>query len=391
MPHYLLIAITLASALAPTTAFAPTHLGSRPTIGRLAAASSFEEDLLLTIQVIRDHEARSTTVSTKQFLQQVKAAASVESDVVDIAVPYDSAALLAYEAHLAAGDGTTFADFKVSYVAETVNMVKAKKAAREGAKAPPAATKTVEAPAVVVVDIAVPYDAAARLAYEAAGSPGDFDAFKATYEADAVAMVTAKKTASDAAKAPPKVATAPAEVVGIAVPYDAAAKLAFEAAGSKGDFSAFKATYEAEAVAMVTAKKAASDAAKAPKKEAPKAEVVDISIPYDAAAMLAFEAAGSKGEFAAFKATYEAKAVAMVTAKKAAVDAAKAAPKKEAAPPKTETVDISVPYDAAAQLAYEAAGKPGDYGAFKTTYEAEAVYMAKEKWEAQQRPKSIAA
>jgi hypothetical protein len=43
------------------------------------------------------------------------------------------------------------------------------------------------------VDLSIPYDAAARLAYEAAGSKGDYAAFKAKYEADAVADVIAKK------------------------------------------------------------------------------------------------------------------------------------------------------------------------------------------------------
>ena len=42
-------------------------------------------------------------------------------------------------------------------------------------------------------DVSIPYDAAAQLAYAAAGSPGDFESFKAKYEADAVADVIAKK------------------------------------------------------------------------------------------------------------------------------------------------------------------------------------------------------
>lgn len=42
-------------------------------------------------------------------------------------------------------------------------------------------------------DVSIPYDAAARLAYEQAGSPGDFAAFKTKYEADAVALVKSKQ------------------------------------------------------------------------------------------------------------------------------------------------------------------------------------------------------
>ena len=45
------------------------------------------------------------------------------------------------------------------------------------------------------VDVSIPYDAAARLAYEEAGSEGDFEEFKAKYEADAVADVIAKNKA----------------------------------------------------------------------------------------------------------------------------------------------------------------------------------------------------
>jgi hypothetical protein len=47
------------------------------------------------------------------------------------------------------------------------------------------------------VDLSIPYDAAARLEYEKAGKPGDFGAFKAKYEAEAVAKVIAKKKARD--------------------------------------------------------------------------------------------------------------------------------------------------------------------------------------------------
>lgn len=44
-------------------------------------------------------------------------------------------------------------------------------------------------------DLSIPYDAAAQLAYKKAGSQGDYAAFKAKYEADAVADVIAKRKA----------------------------------------------------------------------------------------------------------------------------------------------------------------------------------------------------
>jgi hypothetical protein len=68
---------------------------------------------------------------------------------------------------------------------------------------PAAAVVVAEEPAPVadVVDLSIPYDAAAKKAYEEAGSPGDYDAFKAKFEADAVADATAKKKARDEAAA----------------------------------------------------------------------------------------------------------------------------------------------------------------------------------------------
>ena len=60
---------------------------------------------------------------------------------------------------------------------------------RSGSAAPAAAAA---APAFDG-DISIPYDAAAKLAYEKAGSPGDYAAFKTKYEADAVAAVKAKQ------------------------------------------------------------------------------------------------------------------------------------------------------------------------------------------------------
>jgi len=128
------------------------------------------------------------------------------------------------------------------------------------------------------VDLSIPYDAAAKLAHEASDKSVSYDAFKAKYEADAVADVMAK-------------------YVDISIPYDAAAKLAYEASDKSMAYDAFKAKYEADAVADVMAK------------------YVDISIPYDAAAKLAYEASDKSMAYDAFKAKYEADAVADVMAK----------------------------------------------------------------------------
>jgi len=85
------------------------------------------------------------------------------------------------------------------------------------------------------VDLSIPYDAAAKLAYEASDKSIAYDAFKAKYEADAVADVMAK-------------------YVDLSIPYDAAAKLAYEASDKSIAYDAFKAKYEADAVADVIAK-----------------------------------------------------------------------------------------------------------------------------------------
>lgn len=54
-----------------------------------------------------------------------------------------------------------------------------------------------EESAAVPIDITIPYDAAAQLAYEASDKSLTYDAFTTKYDADAIAMVTSKKAAKD--------------------------------------------------------------------------------------------------------------------------------------------------------------------------------------------------
>lgn len=270
----------LLALCASTSAFsiAPAQRPTTSLFGIKGAAASAEEDLMLTLKVIMDHSERSTTASKDQFIAQMEEAKKVEEnepEPIDISIPYDAPAKLAYEAAGGKGD---YAAFKEKYEADAVADVIAK-----------------NAPAV---DLSIPYDAAAKLAYEAAGSPGDYAAFKTKYEEDAVAAVIAKN----------------APAVDLSIPYDAPAKLAYEKAGGKGDYAAFKEKYEADAVADVIAKNAPPKE-EAPAAAAPAAAAADISVPYDAAAKLAYEKAGSPGDFAAFKAKYEEEAVAQVIAK----------------------------------------------------------------------------
>ena len=176
------------------------------------AAASFEEDLMLTLQIIMDHQARSTTVSKDQFISQMKEIQSVaEEESFDVSIPYDAAAQLAYEA---SDKSMPYEDFKIKYEADAVALVKSKQP----------------------IDISIPYDAAARLAFEASDKIIPFADFKAKSEAEAVALVKSKQP------------------IDLSVPYDAAARLAYEASDRSIPFTDFKSKYEADAVAQVIAK-----------------------------------------------------------------------------------------------------------------------------------------
>eukprot|EP00547_Thalassionema_nitzschioides_P000830 CAMPEP_0194199614 /NCGR_PEP_ID=MMETSP0156-20130528/572_1 /TAXON_ID=33649 /ORGANISM="Thalassionema nitzschioides, Strain L26-B" /LENGTH=182 /DNA_ID=CAMNT_0038924537 /DNA_START=15 /DNA_END=563 /DNA_ORIENTATION=- len=96
--------------------------------------------------------------------------------------------------------------------------------------------------------VAIEYDAAARLAFKAAGGKGSFDAFKVQYEYESSFMC--------AAKAAKRFGTGNKM---LAIEYDAAARLAFAADSSATDYAAFKEKYEKEAVKVASDKKKARD------------------------------------------------------------------------------------------------------------------------------------
>jgi hypothetical protein len=137
-------------------------------------AASFEEDLMLTLQVIMDHDVRSTTVSKEQFISQMQEVKSIPEPEtpVDLSIPYDAAARLAYAD---SDESLPFADFKAKYEADAVAMVISKKP----------------------VDLSIPYDAAVVLAFKNSDRSIPYSEFKAQYEADAVAQVVAKKKARE--------------------------------------------------------------------------------------------------------------------------------------------------------------------------------------------------
>jgi hypothetical protein len=233
------------------------------------AAASAADDLALTLQIILDHSSRSSTVSKEQFIQQMEevvAAKDEEPEEVDISIPYNAAAKLAYEA---SDKSMSFVDFEPKYLAQAVAEVIAKQP----------------------VDISIPYDATAKLAYEASDKSMAYADFKVKYLADAVAEVIAKQPEKTVAKQPEK-------TVDISIPYDATAKLAYEASDKSMAYADFKVKYLADAVAEVIAK-----------------QPVDISIPYDATAKLAYEASDKSMAYADFKVKYLADAVAEVIAK----------------------------------------------------------------------------
>lgn len=113
-------------------------------------------------------------------------------------------------------------------------------------------------------DRSIDYDAAARLSYEAAGSIGDFDAFKTTYIADTCEMVAAKhktrieeaaRVADESLKvARHKQLEEEAKLARWPVDYDAAARLSYELSGLREQFNVFKSNYLVDTSAMVAEK-----------------------------------------------------------------------------------------------------------------------------------------
>ena len=159
-----------------------------------------------------------------------------------------------------------------------------------------------EPPAAASVD----YDATVRLAYDAAGSSGDFDSFKTTYLADASAMVGKKyqdAAAADAAAAKAseekKAAEAKAkkEAEEIAAAADAAAAKAAEeknAAEAKAKKEAEEKAAAADAAAAKAAEEKKAAEAKAKKEAEEKAAAADAAAAKAAEEKKAAEAKAKK-------------------------------------------------------------------------------------------------
>jgi hypothetical protein len=165
-------------------------------------AATAEEDLMLTLRIIMDHELRSTTTSKEQYISQMTEISTSKSEtksldeLVDVSVPYDAAAQLAYNA----SDKTmAFEDFKQQYLADAVADVIAKQRQPKKPAAPVAAAPVVEATSIpaAMIDVSIPYDAPAALAYASSDKTMEYSEFKAKYEADAVADVMSKRQKSE--------------------------------------------------------------------------------------------------------------------------------------------------------------------------------------------------
>ena len=112
-------------AFTPTLNVAKTH--NSISLSATPAATSREEDLMLTLKVIMDHAERSSTVSKEQFIQQVEDSQNVAdapSETIDVSIPYDATVQLAYEA---SDKSVSFDEFKPKYLAQAISEVVAKK------------------------------------------------------------------------------------------------------------------------------------------------------------------------------------------------------------------------------------------------------------------------
>jgi len=111
-----------------------------------------------------------------------------KKSTADVSIPYDAAAHLAHDEYCASGKEIDFESFKTKYEQMTVASIKAKAMERD------------LVPQTDKVDVSIPYDAAAKLAYDqwlAAngkwGSDAEYEKYKAKYEEMCVAQVTYKK------------------------------------------------------------------------------------------------------------------------------------------------------------------------------------------------------
>eukprot|EP00979_Chaetoceros_neogracilis_P000002 scaffold3_cov114-Chaetoceros_neogracile.AAC.1 len=340
-------------------------------------------------------------------------------DTVDISIPYDAAARNAYEI---SSKSLAYPEFKVKYEAAAIELVKSK---QDTAATADELDDT--------IDVSIPYDAAARNAYEISSKSLAYPEFKVKYEGAAIELVKSKQDTATAFLAALQSTKSPttldvdgteyADSVGneaaiefnkkeereILVDKDSsnaastrkvgewsasgirgirevvtstessflsftrskiaetlaawkqiAARNAYEISSKSIAYPEFKVKYEAAAIKLVNSKQVT--AATADELD----DTIDVSIPYDAAARNAYEISSKSIAYPEFKVKYEAAAIELVKSKQ---DTAATADELD------DTIDVSIPYDAAARNAYEISSKLIAYPEFKVKYEAAAIEL----------------
>eukprot|EP00526_Cylindrotheca_closterium_P019921 CAMPEP_0113617458 /NCGR_PEP_ID=MMETSP0017_2-20120614/8792_1 /TAXON_ID=2856 /ORGANISM="Cylindrotheca closterium" /LENGTH=140 /DNA_ID=CAMNT_0000526857 /DNA_START=42 /DNA_END=460 /DNA_ORIENTATION=+ /assembly_acc=CAM_ASM_000147 len=130
----ILVSLPFVAPFAPVLRSSPKQARSCSALSAIVtgpegkAAASREEDIALTLKLIMDHDERSTTVSKDQFIQQMEESVKIQEqpeEVVDVSVPYDAAAKLAYDA---SDKSMAYEDFEKQYLMEAVALVKSKQA-----------------------------------------------------------------------------------------------------------------------------------------------------------------------------------------------------------------------------------------------------------------------
>eukprot|EP00586_Coscinodiscus_wailesii_P005169 CAMPEP_0172479770 /NCGR_PEP_ID=MMETSP1066-20121228/4576_1 /TAXON_ID=671091 /ORGANISM="Coscinodiscus wailesii, Strain CCMP2513" /LENGTH=209 /DNA_ID=CAMNT_0013240533 /DNA_START=40 /DNA_END=669 /DNA_ORIENTATION=- len=131
--------------------------------------------------------------------------------------------------------------------------------------APATTTRTTTRTAPPTIDVSIPYDAAARLAYsEFLSTNSDTTMTFETFQPLYLSMTSAEMAAKSASMKMAALKNGKAEDAPLGIPYDAAARLAYDewrVANQKGEFDeegfeAFKPLYESLASAEVTSKAA---------------------------------------------------------------------------------------------------------------------------------------
>jgi protoporphyrinogen/coproporphyrinogen III oxidase len=180
-----------------------------------ADLDGFEFDKVVTGGLGVEEEVEKEIADVNEVISSIESDMEViEEPTLDVSIPYDAAAKLAYEGSDKSMD---YDDFKLKYEADCVELVKSKRkpsSAVEVAAVKEAhvvemnpeafqrqllaarlkySMKTTESKTESIIDVSIPYDAAAKNAYEASDQSMSYDDFKAKYEADAIKLVKSKQ------------------------------------------------------------------------------------------------------------------------------------------------------------------------------------------------------